>query len=312
MELTASASLTKDFKSLMNELVQMVRTSELMNATATGKVTSLDQWAMGAAVVTGKKDLQGASTGKLEAPLQKNEGAIATAPTATNPVIALQRLGWMSAKGISSETHPSTGHPPAEAGIVHEAVVSSSTVEEIPAWMKLTKDWSLAPAKPAQPMVTMSMANFQEEFANFTGTHLKLSALENGMTEARIRLMPEHLGQLDIKITTHQGQVTAHFTAETLMAKEMLEAQMNQLRSSLSQQGLQVDKITFSFNNMAGGGLLQDGNKRQNFSQSQQQNSNGNQRTEGVTGYDQWMEEELTRSDAMDRLDPGQQFDATA
>lgn len=65
----------------------------------------------------------------------------------------------------------------------------------------------------------------------------------NGTSEARISLFPEHLGQVDIKITIVGGQLTAMFTAEHGMARELLENGMNQLRNALQQQGLQVERL---------------------------------------------------------------------
>ncbi|WP_020615283.1 flagellar hook-length control protein FliK [Paenibacillus daejeonensis] len=73
----------------------------------------------------------------------------------------------------------------------------------------------------------------------------------NGMSEARISLFPEHLGQVDIKITIVGGQLTAMFTAEHGMARELLENGMNQLRQALQQQGLQVDRLQVTQNEQA-------------------------------------------------------------
>jgi len=63
------------------------------------------------------------------------------------------------------------------------------------------------------------------------------------LSEARIRLIPEHLGELDVKISVQNGTVTALFTAETAAAREMLEMQLPMLRTALQQQGFQVDRL---------------------------------------------------------------------
>ncbi|MBB3109394.1 flagellar hook-length control protein FliK [Paenibacillus phyllosphaerae] len=64
-----------------------------------------------------------------------------------------------------------------------------------------------------------------------------------GIHEATLSLAPAHLGQVDVRISVHNGQLTALFVAESASAKEMLDNQMSQLRSSLQAQGLQVEKI---------------------------------------------------------------------
>jgi len=65
----------------------------------------------------------------------------------------------------------------------------------------------------------------------------------NGQTEARLSLTPEHLGQVHVKISMHNGQLMAMFVADSAAAKELLENQMVQLRSALQSQGLQVEKL---------------------------------------------------------------------
>ncbi|OBZ16882.1 flagellar hook-length control protein FliK [Bacillus sp. FJAT-26390] len=68
----------------------------------------------------------------------------------------------------------------------------------------------------------------------------------NGVSEAKIMLFPEHLGQVDVKITMQNGLLTAIFQTDTAMAKDMLDNQMAQLRSALQAQGLMVDKLEVS------------------------------------------------------------------
>jgi len=65
----------------------------------------------------------------------------------------------------------------------------------------------------------------------------------NGHTEARLSLTPEHLGQVHVRISMHNGQLMAMFVADSAAAKELLENQMVQLRSALQSQGLQVEKL---------------------------------------------------------------------
>lgn len=70
----------------------------------------------------------------------------------------------------------------------------------------------------------------------------------NGTSEATIRLYPENLGQVDVKIVTQNGQVTAQFVTETMMGRELIESQLASLRAALSQQGLQVERLQVSYN----------------------------------------------------------------
>ena len=59
-----------------------------------------------------------------------------------------------------------------------------------------------------------------------------------GFLKHVLTLSPENLGQVDVKLTMHNGQLVAHFAAQTLLGKEMLEGQLSQLKQSLQGQGL--------------------------------------------------------------------------
>lgn len=91
----------------------------------------------------------------------------------------------------------------------------------------------------------------------------------NGVSEAKIMLFPEHMGQVDVRITMQNGLLTAIFQTDTAMAKDMLDNQMAQLRSALQAQGLMVDKLEVS----QGQSMTQLSQQQQGHGSSQQQNS---------------------------------------
>ncbi|MED3646171.1 flagellar hook-length control protein FliK [Halalkalibacterium halodurans] len=66
--------------------------------------------------------------------------------------------------------------------------------------------------------------------------------LQNG-TQMTIKLMPEHLGRLDIQLTQTNGAIVARIMTSTTMARELVESQMNQLRYAFTQQQLNVERI---------------------------------------------------------------------
>ncbi len=91
----------------------------------------------------------------------------------------------------------------------------------------------------------------------------------NGVSEAKIMLFPEHMGQVDVRITMQNGLLTAIFQTDTAMAKDMLDNQMAQLRSALQAQGLMVDKLEVS----QGQSMTQLSQQHQGHGSSQQQDS---------------------------------------
>lgn len=83
---------------------------------------------------------------------------------------------------------------------------------------------------------------FAEQVTDVFVKQMKIGNLK-GLTEAKIILHPQSLGQVDVKITSHNGVITAQFSVDNGMGKEVLDSQMGQLRTALTQQGLQVDRL---------------------------------------------------------------------
>ncbi|QOS78345.1 flagellar hook-length control protein FliK [Paenibacillus sp. JNUCC31] len=124
-----------------------------------------------------------------------------------------------------------------------------------------------AAGKPAEPV--MQTSQFAKEMTQFVVNKLDI-VQQKGFSEATISLRPEHLGKLDVQITLQNGQLVARFMTEHSMAKDMLEQQMMQLRSSLQAQGIQVERLEVTQNSSLGSQMYQDGG-RQPGSNSQQQ-----------------------------------------
>jgi flagellar hook-length control protein FliK len=70
--------------------------------------------------------------------------------------------------------------------------------------------------------------------------------LRNGHNEASIELKPEYLGHIRMQVSTENHQVTVRILAELPFVKEMIENNLNQLKTDLQQQGLDVDKLEVS------------------------------------------------------------------
>jgi len=118
-------------------------------------------------------------------------------------------------------------------------------------------------AKP----IPMAANAFAQDMSQFIVKNLGITKL-GGVTEATISLFPEQLGQVDVRITLHNGVVTAMFVADNAAGKEVLENQLAQLRTALQNQGLQVDKLQVSQSGLQSG-MFQDHRQQP---QQQQQN----------------------------------------
>jgi flagellar hook-length control protein FliK len=157
---------------------------------------------------------------------------------------------------------------------------------------------------PSQPV---PVQRFSEEMAQFVVKNLKIT-LANGISEAKISLAPEHLGNVDVKITIHNGQVVAQFMADSVSGKEMLESQLAQLRTNLQNQGIQVHKLEVTQNQSLQSGMFQDPRQQQSQQQSNRQTKGKN--NAGFDVLDEDAIQEVIHS--LRNVGDGNSFDVTA
>ena len=67
-----------------------------------------------------------------------------------------------------------------------------------------------------------------------------------GVSEIKMNLKPESLGEVSLRIASENGIITAHFVAESQRVKEIIESNFNQLRDSLSEQGVNISELSVS------------------------------------------------------------------
>ncbi|WP_168122250.1 flagellar hook-length control protein FliK [Paenibacillus sp. HB172176] len=130
----------------------------------------------------------------------------------------------------------------------------------------------------------------------------------NGNSEAKLMLMPEHLGQVDVRLSMQNGILTAVFHTDTAAAKDMLDNQMAQLRASLQAQGLHVDKLQVTQTQptlQLGGQSFNQQNNGQSFSRGQQGSAGAQNATESF-------EAELDEQAAIQGLGYGRAINETA
>ncbi len=70
--------------------------------------------------------------------------------------------------------------------------------------------------------------------------------VRGNLTEIKITLKPEHLGDVSLKLATQNGIVTAQFLAENERVKEIIESNFNQLKDTLQKQGIEVSGLSVS------------------------------------------------------------------
>ncbi|MEX2462207.1 MAG: flagellar hook-length control protein FliK [Paenibacillaceae bacterium] len=143
-----------------------------------------------------------------------------------------------------------------------ETIADDLTPTNALSFQNITRMLQTDQVKAAQPMTAQS---FVQDMSQFVMKNFKVDAL-NGFSEARLTLSPENLGQVNVKLTMHNGQLVAHFAAQTLLGKEMLEGQLLQLKQSLQGQGLQVERLEVTQGSSLQSSLFQE-QRQQQFNQ---------------------------------------------
>lgn len=108
------------------------------------------------------------------------------------------------------------------------------------------------------------------------------TTVKQDMSEVKILLRPEHLGEVSLKIATQNGIVTAQFTAENQKVKEIIESNFNQLKDMLLEKGIDVGNLEVDVSDK--------GQQFNNF-ENQQQNFSKNQKS----SFEEDKKEEITK-----------------
>ena len=83
------------------------------------------------------------------------------------------------------------------------------------------------------------------EVANQIFEKIKVD-VKPGVSEIKMNLRPESLGEVSLRIASQNGIITAHFVAESQRVKEIIESNLNQLKDSLEEQGVTVSDLSVS------------------------------------------------------------------
>ncbi|REK76510.1 flagellar hook-length control protein FliK [Paenibacillus paeoniae] len=104
------------------------------------------------------------------------------------------------------------------------------------------RDFAPLLGRTAAPTAFVLADNFADTMNGLIVQKFNVRAVD-GMSEAKLKLFPEQLGQVDVRISMQNGVLTALFQTDTSKAKDLLENQMAQLRAALQAQGLNVEKL---------------------------------------------------------------------
>ncbi len=98
-------------------------------------------------------------------------------------------------------------------------------------------------SKSESPRPLLSIPEFVQEVSDWISRNVGMIHRQDGTKQIKFFLTPEHLGQIEVNISTQDGQVSAQILTDTSQAKEILDNQLSQLRQTLQHQGLNLQKL---------------------------------------------------------------------
>lgn len=98
---------------------------------------------------------------------------------------------------------------------------------------------------------TPAGSNMQERLHEFEVVkqviaQAKFISTPTGEQRMTLQLRPEHLGQIDLKITLHNGEMQLYAKVESVTAQSALENHIGLLREGLEKQGITLDRLEVS------------------------------------------------------------------
>lgn len=102
---------------------------------------------------------------------------------------------------------------------------------------------------PEAKLVIPETEMFQKDFRSQTVNQIVQKAvlhLNGGQHEVRLDLKPDFLGHIRMQIITESQQVTVRILTEYPMVKELIESNLQQLKSELQNHGLEIDELDVS------------------------------------------------------------------
>jgi flagellar hook-length control protein FliK len=101
----------------------------------------------------------------------------------------------------------------------------------------------VAPNAAAETPIAIIDRERVERLADGLAARLKVSHAADG-ARIRMQLEPRELGEVVVRLEIRNGMAHAHLIAESADAKNALQATLSDLRSSLSERGMQLDSVS--------------------------------------------------------------------
>ena len=197
------------------------------------------------------------------------DGEIIVTPETVELITEVEQIETTIQPVVNRPVQAETAAPEVETPIIIETVENIQTPEVIDFTTQIRTNADIALRQAIQQPVPIDNTDVINQIMN----QVRVVSQGGNFTEMRLTLRPEALGDIELRLVTIAGIVTAQFTAESQRVKEMLESSFNNLRDALTEQGIQFADISVS--------VRQEGSEAAN--QFEYARRNTRQRAENIT-----------------------------
>ncbi|MCC2249279.1 MAG: flagellar hook-length control protein FliK [Bacillota bacterium] len=154
--------------------------------------------------------------------------------------------------------------------IAYSQVVNQANVSTLP---MAKMEQHMIYLNPSQQNMNNSGQELIQQFQKIMKSS-KFLTMANGSNQLQITLRPQNLGDMVVRLTQMDGQMTVKILVSSQVTKDMLESNMHQLRSMFSPQQVVVEKQEIQF--QQGQQVLKDTGSEADSQQFREQDQHGN------------------------------------
>lgn len=122
----------------------------------------------------------------------------------------------------------------------------------------------------------------------------------NGQREVTIRLRPEYLGRLIVRVTSRNEEITVQIRATTTQAQNLLVSELADLSATLQNQGIRLGNLDISVIGSGNDSQQSHDRSAQFADQQQQSNPNSNSNQDEHTEFESEMNQDMSRDSSND------------
>ncbi|MBU8907009.1 flagellar hook-length control protein FliK [Desertibacillus haloalkaliphilus] len=146
----------------------------------------------------------------------------------------------MKSSGLLFNPSSNSMNAPIQLGTEGTSQHLQLTLSDLGQQMNRTQQFTIhvGEAQPKEAQQQQFVRQFQEMIGKSFFTNFK-----NGDQQLSVKLYPEHLGRLDIRLTQTNGTIVAQIMTSSTAARELVESQLQHLRNAFAQQQISVERV---------------------------------------------------------------------